>query len=504
MMFTDVANFTAAVSGSNREKLRQILAEHENVVAPIVAEHGGQVVKNLGDSFLCVFDAATEGLRAGLAIVSAVLPSAGGARIRVSVNTGDIEEIDGDVFGEPVNLAARILGQAPGGEIWFGPATRACINASELPWEPTGRFRLKGIAGQVDLYRGVPNDRCWLPDVLKAALRRNRMVRLRPGEAVPNSLPLDPMVVLDGFDPASPELDAVMKRLPALDPANIWLRAYIIGALYRSQWAERGHSLLIGQAAALDDAIREGMRAPTRGGGSDTMILEDDTLADLDVVICGLALPAVPLADVVQGYAYDMMQDGRWVVRAPQPVVRVEVSPSTVRLRVLAPGVAVGGRGMGMDEVIPLDDGVSFSTAAGRFTFRKLDRGYLGAIFGEPTMSIGVAEGETAEVGREPQHPGLTFPDRRGQENLRWCAGARAERARMGGFTLDRALAGRRQASVTLRGDLVEVQPLHDRCATYLLRQGSAQLQPVTAPVSAALGDSLVVGTTVVGLRPPN
>ena len=52
------------------------------------------------------------------------------------MTTGDVEEIDGDAFGEPVNLAARILAQTPAGEIWFAVGTRACMNDAELP---TGR-----------------------------------------------------------------------------------------------------------------------------------------------------------------------------------------------------------------------------------------------------------------------------------------------------------------------------------------------------------------------------
>ena len=62
--FTDLANYTARVARSDREGLRRLLGEHEAIVGPTVARYGGRVVKNLGDSFMIIFDAATDALKA--------------------------------------------------------------------------------------------------------------------------------------------------------------------------------------------------------------------------------------------------------------------------------------------------------------------------------------------------------------------------------------------------------------------------------------------------------
>ena len=111
-MFTDIADYTASVARSDREGVRRILAEHEAAVRPLVESFGGRIVKNIGDSFLCLFASATDALRASLEIQK-VDPTQHELTIRIALTTGDIEIIDGDAFGDSVNLAARILSQVP-------------------------------------------------------------------------------------------------------------------------------------------------------------------------------------------------------------------------------------------------------------------------------------------------------------------------------------------------------------------------------------------------------
>jgi hypothetical protein len=116
-----------------------------------------------------------------------------------------------------------------------------------------------------------------------------------------------------------------------------------------------------------------------------------------------------------------------------------------------------------------------------------------------------LVEGQTVELGREPNPPGLAFPDRRGQDNIQWYPGQRAAKARAGGFTLDRALAGRRQASVTLRNEQLTVRALHDRCPTLVLPANGTELRaaPFEQDHPVQVGELLVLGTTVVAVREP-
>ena len=502
VVFTDLANYTAKVARSDREGIRRILAEHEELVRPIASRYGGRIVKNLGDAFLILFTAATDALRACLDIQNKVTADSG-MPLRLSLATGDIEEIDGDAFGEAVNLSARINSHAPAGEIWFSQATFLCMNGAEIPWEPVGRFRFKGIPGEIEVFRAVPEHRCWLPEPVQTALKRNALVRFDRGGQV-GSLPPDPVILFEGFIPGSPALEAAIDRLPVLNPAGLFLAAYNISPQDRLHWTDAGRGIVIGTPRAIEAAMRDTLKQTQRSVGSDTIVIDVTGGADYEIVMSGLALPAVPLSDVVASYTYDLLPDGRWVNRSDRGVCRVEVDESGVSLAAIATGVQINGRPIPAGQHRPLVDGDRIATPAGEHVFHAVDSGYAGLLLSDTQMRLGIADGQTAELGREPNHPGLALPDRRGQDNIRWCSGQRAARARAGGFTLDRALAGRRQASIEVSGEVIQVTPLHDRCPTYVARAGDGRLERADGARRVALDDLIVVGTTVIGMRAPD
>jgi class 3 adenylate cyclase len=502
IVFTDLANYTAKVSRMDREGLRKILADHEGLVSPIVQKYGGRIVKNLGDSFMCLFQAATDAVRAALDIQE-IVTAEGSIAIRLAMTTGDVEEIDGDAFGESVNLASRILSKTPASEIWFGAGTFTCMNAAEIPWEGVGRFRLKGLPGEQEVFRAVPKSRAWLPDAVAAAVKLGTLVRIKRG-ARPPLLPPDPVVLLEGFAPGTQALDEAVSALPVINPASLWLAAYNIAPSDRDAWTENGRGLVIGTPEAIETAIQDALKTVSRSSGSDTIVLDVGSHAELELVMSGLALPSVPLSDVVSGYSYDLLPDGRWVNRSDRSMLRCEVDQDGTRIIALSPGVTINGRSLATGESIRLEDGAEIRTPQSTHIYRACrDHGYDGLLVADTEMRLGVAGGQTAELGREPNHPGLAYPDRRGQDNIRWCSGTRAARARAGGFTLDRALAGRRQAAIQVLGDQVQMTPLHDRCPTFVMPSDGGPLQRADHAILLQLNDLIVAGTTVVALRAP-
>ncbi len=499
VVFTDIANFTANVNRADREALRNYVSMHERLVAPVLERHGGRVLKNLGDSFMALFPSATDAVRAGLELVETITDPTGFS-IRVAAATGDVEEIEGDAFGEPVNLANRILGKAPAGQVWFSEATLLCLNQAEVAWEPVGSFKLKGIPGDARCFRAVPGTQAWLPEPVVRALRAGRLVRIERGNPVP-ALPPEPVLLLEGYEAGSAELDELLRRLPAVDPAALWLVTYTIPPADRVAWEGAGRGLVIALPVALERALREA-RSPASSPGSDTIILDTSGTAFLEIALAGLALPSVPMGEVVDGYSYDLLGDGRWVNQSDHALARVEVSPSGATLRPLAPGFVADGRQLPSDAAIPLEGDATFDTPAGPLRWRRVEGGgYLGVLVLGTSVRLGVAPGQQAEIGREPRHPGLPLPDRRGQANLRWCLGSRAARVREGGFTLDRALVGRQQCAVVVGPGGASLVGLHPKCPTYLLR-GRA-LSRVETPVEVGGGDFIVVGTNVVAIEEP-
>ncbi len=501
VLFTDLTGYTERSAGLDREGLHQLLAWHKAQIAPITSRYGGRVVKNLGDSYMVLFDSATDALRASVDIQESVTSDGAGAPIKIGMNTGDVEAIDDDAFGEAVNLARRIVDQTLSGEIYFGAATKLCMNASEIPWETVGRFRLRGVPGDTEIFRAVPRHRAWLPDAVCAAVKMGTLVRIRRGERPP-LLPAEPVVLLEGFAPGSDALEQAVGSLPVLNPSALWLCTYNIAQSDRMAWLEGGRGLVIGTPNAIDAALEEAFRAQTKSAGSDTIVFDVGTNADFELVMCGLAMPQVPLHEVVASYSYDLLPNGQWVNRSDRAVLRVELTPEGLVARALAPGVSVNGRGLLPGSSVALGDRDSISTAQGAHTYREVeDNEYCGILTRDTDMRLGLVGGQVAELGREPRHPGLAFPDRRGQENIRWCAGPRAARARANGFTLDRALAGRHQASVQITGDAVQLTPLHRKCPTYVVSKGDNRMTLAERQVPLMVGDDIIAGTTVVGLR---
>jgi hypothetical protein len=225
--------------------------------------------------------------------------------------------------------------------------------------------------------------------------------------------------------------------------------------------------------------------------------------ADLELVMAGLALPAVPLADVVQGYSYDLQGDGTWANRSDRAVLRADVTASGVTIQALAPNISVNGRALAPGESSLLRDGTQLGTPSGTIRFVQPDQEYAGLMLADTRMRLAVVTGQKAELGREPGAPGLPFLDRKGQDNIRWCPGSRAQRAKAGQFTLDRAMAGRRQAQVEVMDGEAHITSLHERCPTWLLREGEGRLEKVDPSLRAGVGDLIVAGTTVVALRAP-
>lgn len=500
VVFTDLANYQTSASRTDREALRNLVAVHEQMVAPVIERYGGEVIKTHGDSFLALFTAATDAVRAGLALIESI-SGEDGYHIRVGMATGDVEVIAGDAFGEVVNLSSRILSKTPVGQVWLSQATLLCMNQAEIAWESVGRYALKGIAGETEIQRAVPHHRAWLPEPVLQAIRAGRLVRFQR-DTPPEKLPPNPIVLLEGYPPGSQVLEDTVASLPVIDPASLWLVTYTIAPSDRIDWERAGRGLIIATPDGLNAAIQEARQRIAYTTGSDTIILDSQSNATVELVLAGLALPEVPMSEVVAGYTYDLLADGRWVNNSGHAVARLDVSPRQVSLMALVTGLRIGDRQMIQGQSVALVNNVQIITPSGALRFiQQPDGPYAGFLLGDSHIRMGIAPGQQAEIGREPNHPGLALPDRRGQDNIRWCPGVRAARARNSGFTMDRALAGRRQAAVGLSTEGISLMNLHEHCPTFVYEGGT--LSKIDASRHVQTGDLIVTGTSVIALREP-
>jgi hypothetical protein len=178
--------------------------------------------------------------------------------------------------------------------------------------------------------------------------------------------------------------------------------------------------------------------------------------------------------------------------------------PLGVRRSFPAQGAPRRERGLPRGEAVRLGPNDEVGTGRSRHLFRPAHPGYEGLLLADTDTRLGVSGGQVVELGREPNHPGLAYADRKGQDNLRWCSGPRAAQARSGGFTLDRGLVGRRQAAVQVLADQIHVASLHPRCPTFVLPADGAELRRIDTTARVQVDDLIVAGTSVVALRDPN
>lgn len=159
VVFIDIVGFTARTSAQTREQNERLLRRFDGTVRPIVRAWDGRVVKTIGDAFLVTFRSPTNALLCAMSVHDRLAETDAevepGARfaVRTAVNVGDVRIDGGDVFGEAVNVASRIEGQAGAGEIQFSEAVYLSMTRSEVPSEELGLVALKGIPGKVRIFR---------------------------------------------------------------------------------------------------------------------------------------------------------------------------------------------------------------------------------------------------------------------------------------------------------------------------------------------------------------
>src|SRR5215469_14478367 len=115
IMAADVAGFSAAMERDEEGTFAQVQELRQKIIEPKIAEHTGRLVKTTGDGFLAEFASPIAAMRCALAIQGEMASTP--LQLRIGLNLGDvIVEANGDVYGDGVNVAARLEGLAePGG-----------------------------------------------------------------------------------------------------------------------------------------------------------------------------------------------------------------------------------------------------------------------------------------------------------------------------------------------------------------------------------------------------
>jgi class 3 adenylate cyclase len=164
ILAADVAAYSRLMHDDEEDTHRRVTALLAQCVSPTLTEHGGRVVKNTGDGFLAEFRSAVDAVRAAVQFQTCILqiataePEDRRILFRVGINIGDVIVEPHDIFGDGVNVAARLESLAePGGICISSSAYDQVRGKVDVGFADLGEQKLKNIADAVKAYATVWN-----------------------------------------------------------------------------------------------------------------------------------------------------------------------------------------------------------------------------------------------------------------------------------------------------------------------------------------------------------
>jgi len=158
ILHADVVGFSRLM-GEDEAGTHQALGELRSAVDPLITAHGGRIVGTAGDSLLADFSSVVDALscavkmqRAARAINDPIAPERR-LELRIGVNLGDVIVDGDDIFGDGVNIAARLEALAQPGTVCISQTVYDQVrNKLDLNYRPLGAHRVKNIAEPVRAY----------------------------------------------------------------------------------------------------------------------------------------------------------------------------------------------------------------------------------------------------------------------------------------------------------------------------------------------------------------
>jgi adenylate cyclase len=165
ILAADVAGYSRLMGADEEGTLARLKAHRRELIDPKIAEHRGRIVKTTGDGMLVEFASPVEAVRCAGEIQKAMreregsLPEDQRIEIRIGINLGDVIIDDDDVYGDGVNIAARLEALADPGSVVISSAVFEQVR-DRVPdsFEDLGDQQVKNIARPVRVYRLAATD----------------------------------------------------------------------------------------------------------------------------------------------------------------------------------------------------------------------------------------------------------------------------------------------------------------------------------------------------------
>lgn len=157
VLAADVAGYSRLMGADEVGTLEALKAHRRDVVDPAIADHKGRIVKTTGDGLLVEFSSAVDAINCAMLVQDQMAERnrdfTPAIRFRIGINVGDVIVDDGDIFGDGVNVAARVENECtPGGVCLSGNAFEQIRGKTGFAFEDLGERSLKNIDRPVRLY----------------------------------------------------------------------------------------------------------------------------------------------------------------------------------------------------------------------------------------------------------------------------------------------------------------------------------------------------------------
>ncbi len=164
ILAADIVGYSRLMRADEEGTLTRLKALQKELFAPKVREHRGRIVKLMGDGALVEFASAVDAVRCAVAVQEGLAEREDGVAaesalaMRLGINLGDIIIDSGDIYGDGVNVAARLEGLAePGGICLSASVHEQVRHKLDLGFEDLGEQTVKNIGEPVRVYRVVPD-----------------------------------------------------------------------------------------------------------------------------------------------------------------------------------------------------------------------------------------------------------------------------------------------------------------------------------------------------------
>lgn len=159
ILSADVEGYSRLMHG-DEERTMATLSAHRAVIDDLIGQHRGRIANTAGDSVLAEFASVVDAVRCAIEMQDALeranadQPEGREMRFRVGINVGDVMVKEGDIFGDGVNVAARLEGLVAGGEICVSRGVRDHIrHRGGMLFEDLGEQLVKNIAHPIRAFR---------------------------------------------------------------------------------------------------------------------------------------------------------------------------------------------------------------------------------------------------------------------------------------------------------------------------------------------------------------